>query len=63
MPVDLERIAHDLRQPLQSISLLNSALGRVSKDPKALEIVTMQKESIDRMRDLIDELDSAAPRP
>ena len=60
MPVDLEELAHDLRQPLQSLGLLHAALLNVSKEPAVLKIVKLQKESLDRMRDLIDELDSAA---
>ena len=54
---DLKILAHDLRQPLQSISLLNAALQNVTQQPEILKIAAMQRESLDRMCELIDQLD------
>ncbi len=65
----LATASHDLRQPLQTLSLLNGTLRRVVRDPVAGEAVTQQGQAIDAMSRLtnalldISKLESGAIRP
>ena len=65
----LATASHDLRQPLQTLSLLNGALRRVVRDPIAGEAVTQQGQAIEAMSRLtnalldISKLESGAIRP
>lgn len=65
----LATASHDLRQPLQTLSLLNGTLRRVVRDPMASEAVTQQGQAIDAMSRLtnalldISKLESGAIRP
>jgi two-component system, sensor histidine kinase len=65
----LATASHDLRQPLQTLSLLNGTLRRVVRDPIAGEAVTQQGQAIDAMSRLtnalldISKLESGAIRP
>ena len=65
----LAAASHDLRQPVQALSLLNGALRRTVKDPLALEMVESQEHSLTAMTNLlnslldISRLDAGAVRP
>ena len=65
----LATASHDLRQPLQTLSLLNGTLRRVVRDPIAGEAVAQQGQAIDAMSRLtnalldISKLESGAIRP
>jgi two-component system, sensor histidine kinase len=65
----LATASHDLRQPLQTLSLLNGALRRVVRDPAAGEAIAQQGQAIDAMSRLtnalldISKLESGAVRP
>jgi two-component system, sensor histidine kinase len=65
----LATASHDLRQPLQTLSLLNGTLRRVVCDPVAGEVVAQQGQAIDAMSRLtnalldINKLESGAIRP
>ncbi len=65
----LATASHDLRQPLQTLSLLNGTLNRILKDPVAAEAVTQQGQAIEAMSRLlnalldISKLESGAIRP
>jgi PAS domain S-box-containing protein len=65
----LATASHDLRQPLQSLSMLNGTLRRVAKDAAAAEAVAQQGQAIDAMSRLlnalldISKLESGAIRP
>ena len=65
----LATASHDLRQPLQTLSLLNGTLRRVMRDPVAAEAVAQQGQAIDAMSRLtnalldISKLESGAIRP
>lgn len=65
----LATASHDLRQPLQTLSLLNGTLRRVVRDPMAGEAVAQQGQAIDAMSRLtnalldISKLESGAVRP
>jgi PAS domain S-box-containing protein len=65
----LATASHDLRQPLQSLSLLNGALRRVAKEAAATDAVAQQGQAIDAMSRLlsalldISKLESGAIRP
>ncbi len=52
----LAATSHDLRQPLQSISMYLSALSRQLKLPKQLEISDNMQKSLDTMGELLDAL-------
>lgn len=52
----LATASHDLRQPMQSLSLLNGALRRIAKDPSVAEAVTQQGQAIDAMSRLLNAL-------
>ena len=65
----LATASHDLRQPLQTLSLLNGTLRRVVRDPIGGEAVVQQGQAIDAMSRLtnalldISKLESGAIRP
>src|SRR5215472_9458659 len=65
----LATASHDLRQPLQTLALLNGILRRVVKEPSALEALVQQEQAIGAMTRLlgalldISKLESGAIRP
>ena len=65
----LATASHDLRQPLQTLSLLNGALRRTVADPDALQALGQQGQAIDAMSRLlnalldISKLESGAVKP
>lgn len=65
----LATASHDLRQPLQSLALLNGALRRMVSDPEASEVLAQQDQAIGAMSRLlnalldISKLDSGAVKP
>jgi two-component system, sensor histidine kinase len=65
----LATASHDLRQPLQTLSLLNGTLRRTVRDPVAAEAVLQQGQAIEAMSRLINalldisKLESGAIRP
>jgi len=52
----LATASHDLRQPLQAVSLLNGTLRRLVKDVEATEALRLQDESIGSMSKLLSAL-------
>jgi PAS domain S-box-containing protein len=52
----LAAASHDLRQPVQALSLLNGALRRTVKDEKALQMVDSQAHSLTAMTNLLNSL-------
>jgi signal transduction histidine kinase/CheY-like chemotaxis protein len=52
----LAAASHDLRQPVQALSLLSGALRRTVKDDLALEMVESQQNSLDAMTNLLNSL-------
>jgi PAS domain S-box-containing protein len=52
----LAAASHDLRQPVQALSLLNGALRRTVKDKLALEMIESQEHSLDAMTNLLNSL-------
>jgi len=52
----LAAASHDLRQPVQALSLLNGALRRTVDDPDALEMIESQQLSLDAMTNLLNSL-------
>jgi PAS domain S-box-containing protein len=52
----LAAASHDLRQPVQALSLLNGALRRAVKDERALEMVQAQEHSLTAMTNLLNSL-------
>jgi PAS domain S-box-containing protein len=52
----LAAASHDLRQPVQALSLLNGALRRAVKSPAALEMVDSQQQSLRAMTNLLNSL-------
>ena len=52
----LAAASHDLRQPVQALSLLNGALRRTIKDELALEMIDSQQHSLDAMTNLLNSL-------
>lgn len=65
----LATASHDLRQPLQSLSLLNGTLRRLVEHPDALEALAHQDQAIEAMSRLlnalldISKLESGAIKP
>jgi PAS domain S-box-containing protein len=65
----LATASHDLRQPLQTLSLLNGTLRRMCADTDAMQILTQQELAIDGMSRLlnalldISKLESGAVKP
>lgn len=52
----LAAASHDLRQPVQALSLLNGALRRTVKDERALEMIVSQENSLTAMTNLLNSL-------
>ena len=52
----LAAASHDLRQPVQALSLLNGALRRTVKEPKALAMIESQDHSLTAMTNLLNSL-------
>lgn len=52
----LSAASHDLRQPVQALSLLTGALRRTVKDPLALEMIESQQDSLEAMTSLLNSL-------
>jgi PAS domain S-box-containing protein len=52
----LAAASHDLRQPVQALSLLNGALRRTVKDERALEMIDSQEYSLIAMTNLLNSL-------
>lgn len=52
----LAAASHDLRQPVQALSLLNGALRRTVKEPRALEMIASQENSLMAMTNLLNSL-------
>lgn len=52
----LAAASHDLRQPVQALSLLNGALRRTVTDPKALGMIESQDHSLTAMTNLLNSL-------
>ncbi len=52
----LAAASHDLRQPVQALSLLNGALRRTVKDSRALEMIQSQEHSLTAMTNLLNSL-------
>ncbi len=65
----LATASHDLRQPVQTLSLLNGTLRRIVSDSKAIEALSQQQQAIAAMSRLlnalldISKLESGAIRP
>ncbi len=65
----LATASHDLRQPLQSLSLLNGTLRRIASDADIAEVASQQEVAINSMSRLlnalldISKLESGAVRP
>jgi len=61
----LSTASHDLRQPLQAVSLLNGALRRVVGDPEIADALKQQDEAIGTMSRLlnISKLESGGVKP
>jgi PAS domain S-box-containing protein len=52
----LAAASHDLRQPVQALSLLNGALRRTVKDERAREMIESQEHSLTAMTNLLNSL-------
>ncbi len=52
----LAAASHDLRQPVQALSLLNGALRRTVKEERALEMIDSQQHSLTAMTNLLNSL-------
>lgn len=52
----LAAASHDLRQPVQALSLLNGALRRTVSDELPLEMIESQQHSLDAMTNLLNSL-------
>ncbi len=52
----LAAASHDLRQPVQALSLLNGALRRTITDERALQMVDSQQHSLTAMTNLLNSL-------
>ena len=52
----LAAASHDLRQPVQALSLLNGALRRTISDERALQMVDSQQHSLTAMTNLLNSL-------
>jgi len=52
----LATASHDLRQPLQTLQLLNAALRRRVVDPEARELLAREREAVDAMTGLLNSL-------
>ncbi len=52
----LATASHDLRQPLQTLALLNGTLRRLVRDAESIEAVTYQEQAIGAMSRLLNAL-------
>jgi PAS domain S-box-containing protein len=52
----LATASHDLRQPLQTLALLNGTLRRMVRDPESLQAVSQQEQAIASMSRLLNAL-------
>ena len=52
----LSTASHDLRQPVQSLALLNGTLRRLAGDPEVLEVIAQQEQTIGAMSRLLNAL-------
>src|SRR5210317_1818417 len=52
----LAAASHDLRQPVQALSLLNGALRRTVTDKRAIEMIDSQAHSLTAMTNLLNSL-------
>jgi PAS domain S-box-containing protein len=52
----LATASHDLRQPLQALSLLNGAMRRMVKDADSVDVLDQQEQAIDAMSRLLNAL-------
>jgi PAS domain S-box-containing protein len=52
----LATASHDLRQPLQTLGLLNGALRRMTTDEDCREVIDQQEQAVDAMSRLINAL-------
>jgi len=52
----LAAASHDLRQPVQALSLLSGAMRRTTTDPKMLEMIEIQSQSLTAMTNLLNSL-------
>jgi PAS domain S-box-containing protein len=52
----LATASHDLRQPLQTLGLLNGALRRMTADPECRDVLAQQEQAIDAMSRLLNAL-------
>ncbi len=52
----LAAASHDLRQPVQALTLLNGALRRTVTDPRALKMIESQDDSLAAMTNLLNSL-------
>ena len=52
----LAAASHDLRQPVQALSLLNGALRRTVKNERALQMIDSQQHSLTAMTNLLNSL-------
>jgi two-component system, sensor histidine kinase len=52
----LATASHDLRQPLQTLGLLNGALRRMIRDEECLELLREQEQAVDAMSRLLNAL-------
>jgi len=65
----LATASHDLRQPLQSLALLNGALRRMVTNPEAAEVLAQQEHAVGTMARLLNtlldlsKLESGAVKP
>jgi signal transduction histidine kinase len=65
----LATASHDLRQPLQSLSLLNGTLRRIVSEPDAADVLRQQEQAIGAMSRLlsalidVSKLESGAIKP
>lgn len=65
----LATASHDLRQPLQTLAMLNGALRRTNVSAQALEAILQQQHAIDAMKRLLNalldigKLESGAVKP
>ena len=65
----LAAASHDLRQPIQTLSLLNRVLERLTTDQRMLSVIANQREAIESMAELLNalldvsKLESGAVRP
>jgi two-component system, sensor histidine kinase len=52
----LAAASHDLRQPLQTLRLLNGSLKRLTHDPLTLEVLDQEERALGRMSELLNAL-------